>query len=339
VSSSGLIYAGIVGAWAVYLVPVWLRREEQLNEARKKARYAAAIRTLGRTEQFERRWVSEEALAATGTDGPLRPPGDAAKSAQRTKPARPGQPADKQSKTTTKTAGPAAAKKTAAPQTSNRRPQPAAGKATSATERRPQSDPGAGSDFWRPAPAGAADTTGTSAALTAAADQQRHRGVTARIPHPHHEQRTPTTAAQLRQQAQQVRHRGVLLMRRRRVVAFLFTLATAGAGVSAVLGATYIWAMLVPAALFSVYIFNIRRDERLRAAERYRRRQAALAAERRRERDRDRHRLQAEAAATTVAQAESAPPQTRRRPEQRPQNPQRGPAQSHPEDFRRAANG
>jgi hypothetical protein len=69
VSSSGLIYAGIVGAWAVYLVPVWLRREEQLNEAREKARYAAAIRTLGRSERFEKKVLAEESLAATGTDG------------------------------------------------------------------------------------------------------------------------------------------------------------------------------------------------------------------------------------------------------------------------------
>src|SRR4051794_33214308 len=69
VSSSGLIYAGIVGAWAVYLVPVWLRSEEQLNEAREKARYAAAIRTLGRSERFEKKVLAEEALAATGTEG------------------------------------------------------------------------------------------------------------------------------------------------------------------------------------------------------------------------------------------------------------------------------
>ena len=76
-SSSGLIYAGIVGAWAVYLVPVWLRREEQLNEAREKARYAAAIRTLGRSERFEKKVLADEALAATGTDGALSPrPGD-----------------------------------------------------------------------------------------------------------------------------------------------------------------------------------------------------------------------------------------------------------------------
>src|SRR5258708_21951806 len=92
VSSSGLIYAGIVGAWAVYLVPVWLRREEQLNEARKKARYAAAIRTLGRTEQFERRWLTDEALSATGTDGRLRPPAPPKPGPDKRNAAKPGKP-------------------------------------------------------------------------------------------------------------------------------------------------------------------------------------------------------------------------------------------------------
>ncbi|HEV3172444.1 MAG TPA: hypothetical protein VGZ32_19005, partial [Actinocrinis sp.] len=56
-SSSGLIYAAIVGAWAVYLVPMWLRREDELNRARQTQRYAAAIKVLSNKEAFERRWV------------------------------------------------------------------------------------------------------------------------------------------------------------------------------------------------------------------------------------------------------------------------------------------
>jgi hypothetical protein len=61
-SSSGLIYAVIVGAWAVYLVPMWLRREDELNRARQTQRYAAAIKVLSNKEAFERRW------AQTGED-------------------------------------------------------------------------------------------------------------------------------------------------------------------------------------------------------------------------------------------------------------------------------
>ena len=45
-SSSGLIYAVIVGAWAAYLVPMWLRRQDELNEARPTERFSTAIRLL-----------------------------------------------------------------------------------------------------------------------------------------------------------------------------------------------------------------------------------------------------------------------------------------------------
>ena len=108
-------------------------------------------------------------------------------------------------------------------------------------------------------------------------------------------------------------------MRRRRVVAFLFTLASSGAFVSAVLGISYIWAMLAPAALFSLYIMNIRRDERLRAEERLRRRQAAIAAERRRERQR----VQAQELVQEQPQAPGAIQ----------------PPEAPPRHYRRAANG
>jgi hypothetical protein len=54
-SSSGLIYAVIVGAWAVYLVPTWLRREEELNAARQTARFAGAIKVLAHRGALERR--------------------------------------------------------------------------------------------------------------------------------------------------------------------------------------------------------------------------------------------------------------------------------------------
>lgn len=76
-SSSGLIYAVIVGAWAVYLVPMWLRREDELNRARQTQRYAAAIKVLANKEAFERRWASsrEESLPmAVGQNFAPAPP-------------------------------------------------------------------------------------------------------------------------------------------------------------------------------------------------------------------------------------------------------------------------
>jgi hypothetical protein len=275
VSSSGLIYAGIVGAWAVYLVPVWLRREEQLNEAREKARYAAAIRTLGRSERFEKKVLAEEVLAATGTDGaPNR------------------RPADKR----------APEKQT--PRKTAVLPTPASVESVKNLKNKPALKP-------KPSP--------SPAASPSAAAQPRKR-VTARLPYQHQPAAKPSPAATA------ARRRGVLLMRRRRVVAALFTLATLGAIVSTFLGLAYIWAMLAPAALFSGYVVYIRRDEKQRARERYRRHQAALATERRRERQR-------QAEPRTAAPAAPADPMVRA-----PESTVWRPAQT-PEEYRRAANG
>ncbi|MEU9607741.1 gephyrin-like molybdotransferase receptor GlpR [Streptomyces sp. NPDC048057] len=58
-SSSGLIYAVIVGAWAAYLVPMWLRRQDELNEARPTERFSTAIRLLSGREAMERRYAKE----------------------------------------------------------------------------------------------------------------------------------------------------------------------------------------------------------------------------------------------------------------------------------------
>jgi hypothetical protein len=59
VSSSGLIYAVIVGAWAAYLVPMWLRRQDELNEARPTERFSTAIRLLSGKAAMERRYAKE----------------------------------------------------------------------------------------------------------------------------------------------------------------------------------------------------------------------------------------------------------------------------------------
>ncbi|MDK1476549.1 hypothetical protein QNO07_24620 [Streptomyces sp. 549] len=74
-SSSGLIYAVIVGAWAAYLVPMWLRRQDELNDSRPTERFSTAIRLLSGRAAMERRHAREreareEALepAADGDD-------------------------------------------------------------------------------------------------------------------------------------------------------------------------------------------------------------------------------------------------------------------------------
>ncbi|CAM5577448.1 hypothetical protein STENM327S_06669 [Streptomyces tendae] len=58
-SSSGLIYAVIVGAWAAYLVPMWLRRQDELNEARPTERFSTAIRLLSGRAGVERRYAKD----------------------------------------------------------------------------------------------------------------------------------------------------------------------------------------------------------------------------------------------------------------------------------------
>lgn len=59
VNSHGLIFAMIVGAWAAYLVPMWLRRQDELNEARPTERFSTAIRLLSGRAGLERRSARE----------------------------------------------------------------------------------------------------------------------------------------------------------------------------------------------------------------------------------------------------------------------------------------
>ncbi|MCC9306816.1 hypothetical protein LN042_06805 [Kitasatospora sp. RB6PN24] len=72
-SSSGLIYAVIVGAWAAYLVPMWLRRQDELNESRPTERFSTAIRLLAGRSALERR-----ASRALGEDDPTDSAADGA---------------------------------------------------------------------------------------------------------------------------------------------------------------------------------------------------------------------------------------------------------------------
>ncbi|WP_406139153.1 gephyrin-like molybdotransferase receptor GlpR [Streptomyces sp. NBC_01089] len=69
-SSSGLIYAVIVGAWAAYLVPMWLRRQDELNEARPTERFSTAIRLLSGRAGMERRYARELQERAAGEGVP-----------------------------------------------------------------------------------------------------------------------------------------------------------------------------------------------------------------------------------------------------------------------------
>ncbi|POX41538.1 hypothetical protein C3486_08760 [Streptomyces sp. Ru73] len=73
-SSSGLIYAVIVGAWAAYLVPMWLRRQDELNEARPTERFSTAIRLLSGRAAMERRYAKGQEGRSTDDAGGERDP-------------------------------------------------------------------------------------------------------------------------------------------------------------------------------------------------------------------------------------------------------------------------
>ncbi|PYC82676.1 hypothetical protein C7C46_09985 [Streptomyces tateyamensis] len=77
-SSSGLIYAVIVGAWAAYLVPMWLRRQDELNEARPTERFSTAIRLLAGRSGLERRAsrVLDDAAVPSESNEPADPTAD-----------------------------------------------------------------------------------------------------------------------------------------------------------------------------------------------------------------------------------------------------------------------
>ena len=47
-SGSGLLYAAIIGMWALVLVPMWLRRHDEAQESKSADRFARAMGTLRR---------------------------------------------------------------------------------------------------------------------------------------------------------------------------------------------------------------------------------------------------------------------------------------------------
>ncbi len=266
-SSSGVIYAIIVGAWAVYLVPMWLRREDELNRARETQRYAAAIKVLAHKEAFERRWAQ---------------PGEAAEAL----PLAAGQGFVPSRRTSKRTAESGPGAKVQAGATEPWTPGPAKESSASKAAKRTGASVAATEGGKSVVTAATASPGGdASRARTSAAARTAPAPAAPKYPGP----------------------RTGLMARRRRVVGVLFTLTTLGALISADLGAAYLWAMALPAVLLSVYIVRLRGDERIRAAARARRRAAAQQAREAREAElqaREEARAQ-EARALAQAEAEA----------------------------------
>lgn len=50
---TGLIYVVIIALWAAVLIPMWLRRHDQISEVRSTARFSSAMKSLGSQGQVQ----------------------------------------------------------------------------------------------------------------------------------------------------------------------------------------------------------------------------------------------------------------------------------------------
>ncbi|QQM41476.1 divisome protein SepX/GlpR [Streptomyces liliifuscus] len=298
-SSSGLIYAVIVGAWAAYLVPMWLRRQDELNEARPTERFSTAIRLLSGRAGMERRYAKDlrarsaeegehhadpdgvtdsvdvRAFAMPPTRREARADVDDARDARDVRDGRDVrdearsegqaqvQPASKQAPKQASKHASAQAARQASRQVSAAVPKPG----SPAGAAHPAAKSGRAAD-GRPVPrqGGKPSSNGASASSGSAGSAS-----------------SPARRAAAAEAAARAR-RSKVLARRRRTTMMLFMAFTLGAVVAAVGGLAFLWAPGVPAVMLSVYIAYLRSQERRRFTYVMDRRRAEVAAQRLRER-------------------------------------------------------
>ncbi|MFD7604666.1 gephyrin-like molybdotransferase receptor GlpR [Streptomyces mirabilis] len=258
-SSSGLIYAVIVGAWAAYLVPMWLRRQDELNEARPTERFSTAIRLLSGRAGMERRYAKDLRARSAEEGEPGAEPDAVTDSVdvrsfamppvrQQTKAQLPppAQPEPQQA--------PQAAARQGAPQGS-----PAAGRSVPQQSAQPEPNSGSGPGT------GSGSDSGSGSAHSRPS-------------------RVPAARRASAAEAAARARRSKVLARRRRTTVMLFLAFTLGAIVAAVGGLAFLWAPGVPAVMLSSYIVYLRAQERRRFTYTMDRRRAEAAAQRLRER-------------------------------------------------------
>ncbi|MFJ8402599.1 gephyrin-like molybdotransferase receptor GlpR [Streptomyces microflavus] len=268
-SSSGLIYAVIVGAWAAYLVPMWLRRQDELNEARPTERFSTAIRLLSGRAAMERRYARELQERTAEEAGPDVDP-DAE--------------TDRMDSVDVRAFAAPPAHTEARVQDPAHAPAPE----RQAHDRRPAHQPPAHQPPAHQPPAHQQPDRQPSDRQ--AHDRQAHdRRSGERPAHPGPpSQRRPRSGAADAERARRAQ-RSQVLARRRRTTVVLFLAFTLGAIVAAVGGLGFLWAPAVPAVLLSTYIVHLRAQERRRFAFTMDRRRAEVAAQRLRENRPRRH--------------------------------------------------
>ncbi|MFE6754367.1 gephyrin-like molybdotransferase receptor GlpR [Streptomyces sp. NPDC057684] len=297
-SSSGLIYAVIVGAWAAYLVPMWLRRQDELNEARPTERFSTAIRLLSGRAGMERRYAKDlQARSPEGEEQRSDPsiPDAATDSVDVRAFAVPPVRGERRNENRD-------ARHERHPG-SESRPQPRTSPARQAPDRqvsaRTPHDQQAHDRPNHDRPANDPHTNGRSATGRPGPDRQ-----------PSDRQPSDRSAAERQAASADAAaraRRSKVLARRRRTTVMLFLAFTAGAVVAAVGGLAFLWAPAVPAVLLSSYIFYLRAQERRRFAYTMDRRQAEVAAQRLRERQPRRRQPAAGRAAAEEAEEGPAP--------------------------------
>ncbi|MFH9136086.1 gephyrin-like molybdotransferase receptor GlpR [Streptomyces sp. NPDC017524] len=250
-SSSGLIYAVIVGAWAAYLVPMWLRRQDELNEARPTERFSTAIRLLSGRAAMERRYAKElrERTAEEAT-----PDVDPDRETDRMESVDVRAFAAPPAHTEARLTDPAHAPQRAPDHQTGDRP---------AHDRRAAHQPSG----------------------RQAHERRSDKRPTDDVPLARRRPRSGAADAEQARRAQ----RSQVLARRRRTTVVLFLAFTLGAVVAAVGGLGFLWAPAVPAVLLSTYIVHLRAQERRRFAFTMDRRRAEVAAQRLRENRPRRH--------------------------------------------------
>lgn len=287
VSSSGLIYAVIVGAWAAYLVPMWLRRQDELNEARPTERFSTAIRLLSGRAAMERRYARELQERTAEEAGPdVDPDAETDRMDSVDVRAFAAPPAHTEARVQDPAHAPA-------PQAPERQ----------AHDRRPAHQPPAHQQPDRQP-----------------SDRQAHdRRSGERPAHPGApSQRRPRSGAADAERARRAQ-RSQVLARRRRTTVVLFLAFTLGAIVAAVGGLGFLWAPAVPAVLLSTYIVHLRAQERRRFAFTMDRRRAEVAAQRLRENRPRRHQPAASAPAEQDDDSEAHHPEPEPTPTVSPQ--------------------
>jgi hypothetical protein len=291
VSSSGLIYAVIVGAWAAYLVPMWLRRQDELNEARPTERFSTAIRLLSGRAGMERRYAKDLRARSTDEGEPDADPDAVTDSVDVRAFAMPPHRAHTKAQLPVERGESPQHPKQAQQQPGKPAPQGKAGpqgkpvpqQSAAGTPMAAQSSAGAqGAAGMQGGTQGGAAAQGAARAKSAAA-ASRSSSPSSPSSSPESKRRAAARKAGSAEALARAR-RTKVLARRRRTTVMLFLAFTLGAVVAAVGGLAFLWAPAVPAVLLSAYIAHLRRQERKRFAYVMDRRRAEVAAQQLRER-------------------------------------------------------